>query len=283
MPVAKLLHQPSRRAVIARGVLALITASAVVAAPASAATRTATSSVTGMNATLSGTQLTVTPSDRFSRAFLNSVKGRPVTVACVTGADDLVRIIDEDSLVPTANFDVAFLGGPASWPAGGNSLTYTLARDVSEHVDGCLVARRPAAAATFGFDELGRAVLDEGLAEQRLLLAHEAAKQIARARSDRRFPAPRALAAAIAASEPQLEVAFARDVRRARRNGVVYVIGMGSSMKQVFLAHRQDDGQPVELVGRRRGDAELTSAGEGEEILGTAPDEVVGRRRPATR
>ena len=283
MPVAKLLHQLSRRAVAARGAVALVAASAFVVAPASAATRTATSPVTGYDATLSGTQLTVTPGERYSRAFLNTVQGRPVTVACVTGAEDLAGIVEEDSLVPTANFDVAFLGGPASWPVGGTSFTYTLARDVSERVDGCLVGRKPAAASTFGFDELGRAVLGESLAEQRLLLAHEAAKQIARARSDRRFPAPRQLAAAIAASEPQLEVAFAPDVRRARRNDVVYVIGKGTSVKRVFLAHRQDDGQPVELRGRRRGDAELKSAGEGEEILGNAPDEVVGRRRPATR
>ena len=283
MSVAKLLLQPFRRAVIARGTLTLVTTAALVVAPASAATRTATSTVTGMNATLSGTQLTVAPSERASRAFLNTVQGRPVTVACVTGANHLVRIMEEDNLVPTGNFDVAFLGGPALWPAGADSLTYTIARDVSEQVNGCLVARKPTAAATFGFDELGRAVLGESLAEQRLLLAHEAAKQIARARSNRRFPAPRALAAAIAASEPQLEIAVAREVRQARRNDVVYVIVKGSSIKRVFLIHRQDDGQPVELVGRRRGEPELTSAGEGEESLGTPPDEVVGRRSPAAR
>ena len=282
MSAARLLHQPLRRARIARGAIALVAASAMVVAPASAATRTATSPVTGMNATLSGAQLTVTPGERVSQAFLNTVRGRPVTVACFSGAEQLVRIVDERSLVPTADFDVGFLGGPASWPAGSDSLAHTLPRDVSEQVDGCVVAREVAAAATFGFGEFGRGVLAEGLAEQRLLLAHEAAKQIARARSDRRFPAPRALAAAIAASEPQLQVAFARDVRRARRNDVVYVIGRGTSIKRVSLAHRQNDGQPVQLEGRRRGEAELQSAGEGEQV-GLVPDGDVVRRRPAIR
>lgn len=283
MPVETPLSQPSPPATIARGVFAAFAAAALVASPASAATRTASSPVTGMNATLSGSQLTVTPGERFSRAFINTVQGRPVTVACVTGAEDLVRIIDEDSLVPTSNFDVAFLGGPALWPADGQSLSYTLSRDVSERVDGCVVARKPAAASTFGFDELGRGVLTEGLAEQRLLLAHEAAKQIARARADRRFPGARALTAAIAASEPQLDVAFARSPRRARRNDVVYLIGRGTSFKRVVLAYRQHDGQPVVLEGRRRGDAQIESPDEGVETIGLAPGDDVGRRRPAGR
>lgn len=266
-------------------VLVLMAASVVVAAPASAATRTASSPVTGMNATLSGTQLTVTPSERYSRAFIETVQGRSVTVACVTGAEDFVRVTDESSgsLVPTGDFDVAVLGGPALWPGSSMSLSYTLPRDVSERADGCLVGRDEAAAAAFGFGAVGRAVLDEGLAEQRLLLAHVAAKQIARARTDRRFPAPRALATAIAASEPQLDVAFARTVRKARRNDVVYVIGRRTNIKQVTLAHRQNDGQPVELLGRRRGDPQVNEAGEAERIPVMPPDEVVGRRRPATR
>lgn len=278
MPAETPLNPPAR---IVRCLLGALAVCALVAAPAAAATRTATSPVTGMNATLSGTQLTVTPGERFSRAFLNTVQGRPVTVACVTGAEDLVRVVDEDSLVPSTDFDVALLGGPALWPAGSTSLSYTLPRDVSERADGCLVARKPAAASAFGFGDLGRGLLGEGLGEQRLLLAHEAAKQIARARADRRFPAPRALAAAIAASEPQLDVAFARDPRRARRNDVVYVIGRGTSHKRVVLAHRQNDGQPTILEGRRRGDAEVRSPGGEGETIGFAPNDESGRRRPA--
>lgn len=283
MPVETPLSQLSLCATIARGLLASLAAAALIASPASAATRTASSPVTGMTATLSGSQLTVTPGERFSRAFLNSVQGRPVTVACVTGAEDLVRVIDEDSLVPTSDFDVSFLGGPALWPADGQSLAYTLARDVSDHVDGCVVARKPAAASTFGFNELGRGVLTEGLAEQRLLLAHEAAKQTARARADRRFPDVRALTRAIAASEPQLDVAFASSPRRARRNDVVYVIGRRTNLKRVVFAYRQDDGQPVVLEGRRRGDARIQAPDEGGEIIGYAPGDEVGRRRPAAR
>lgn len=283
MPAETLLTAPRTGAALLRCLIAGVAVAVAVGwvAPASAATRTATSPVTGMNASLSGTQLTVTPGERFSRAFLSTVQGRQVTVACVTGGEALVHAIDEESFVPTAGFDVAFLGGPAPWPAGGTSLSYTLPRDVSETVDGCLVGRQPAAASAFAFNELGRGVLMEGLPEQRLLLAHQAAKQIARARDDRRFPAPRRLAAEIAASEPQLSVAFARDVRRARRNDVVYVIGRTSDFRRVVLAHRQDDGLPLQLRGRRRGDAELVSP-EARERL-PIPGDDVGRRRPAGR
>lgn len=282
MPHEKPLDRPSLRATLGRGMVAALVVSALVTTTAIAATRTTSSEVTGMNATLSGAQLTVSPGERFSQAFLSSVQGRAVTVACVTGAEDLVRIVDEDSLVPSGDFDVAFLGGSALWPAGSDSLSYTLPRDVSERADGCLVGRKPAAASTFGFNELGRGVLGEGLAEQRLQLAHEAAKQVARRRADRRFPAPRALASAIATSEPQLDVAFARNLRGARRNDVVYVIGEATNIKRVLLAHRQDDGQPVELEGRRRGDGEVSSL-ENEPIVGTVPGEEIGRRRPAGR
>ena len=257
--------------------VAVSAVSAVAAAPAMAATRTATSPVTGMNATLTGTQLTVTPGERFSRAFLNTVQGHPVAVACVTGGEALVRVVDEESLLPTSDFDVAFLGGPAPWPADSQSLTYTLSRDVSERVDGCIVAREPAAASTFAFNELALGVLGEGLAEQRLLLAHQAAKQIARARPDRRFPHARALAGTIAASERQLDVAFARNVRSARRNDVVYVIGRSTDFKRVRLAYRQDDGLPVQLTGRRRGDAEVEVPDSDERVL-PVPSDGVGRR-----
>lgn len=254
-----------------------VLASAVAVAPATAATRTATSPVTGMNATLAGTQLTVTPGERFSRAFLKTVQGRPVTVACVTGGEDLVRVVGEETLLPAFDFDIAILGGPAPWPAESRSLTYSLSRDVSERVDGCVVAREPAAASTFAFNELARGVLGEGLAEQRLLLAHEAAKQIARARPDRRFPHARALAGTIAASEPQLDVAFARNVRAARRNDVVYVIGRSTSFKRLRLAYRQDDGLPVQLTGRRRGDALVEAPGSHGDVL-PVPGADVGRR-----
>ena len=280
MPAEKLLNLPSLRTNVALGTTVAV-AVALTAAPASAATRSAASPLTGMQATLSGTQLTVTPGERASRAFLNNVGGRTVAVACVTGAEDLVRIVDEQTLLPNASFDVAVLGGPAPWPAGSDSLTYSLPRDVSDRVDGCVVGREAAAASAFGFDELGRALLDEGLAEQRLLLAHEAAKQIARARADRRFPAPRALARAIAASEPQLDVAFARDARRARRDDVVYVLGRGTNVKRVVLAHREDGGQPTLLEGRRRGDATVgsRSGNDGtDETVGLTPGEDVGRR-----
>lgn len=271
------------RAIAARSALAAVAAATLVANPAPAATQSASSPVTGMNATLSGTQLTVTPGERVSQAFLRDVQGRPVTVACVTGGEDLVLALSEDSLVPTSAFDVAFLGGPTLWPAGATSLTYTLARDVSEQADGCLVGRDPAAASTFGFNELGRGVLAEGIAEQRLLLAHEAAKQIARARTDRRFPSPRALAAAIAESEPQMQVALARSLRRARQNDVVYVIGRATDHRRVLLAYRQDDGQPVQLKGRRRGEAQISSFETSEEVIGYAPGNDPGRRRPAAR
>ncbi len=266
---------------ILRCLLAAVAIATCVAAPASAATKTAASPVTGMSATLTGTQLSVTPGERYSRAFLRSVQGSPVTVACITGGEDLVRVIDENSLVPNAAFDVAFLGGPATWPAGATSFSYTLARDVSASVDGCVVAHEPGAPSIFGFNELGRAALTESIGEQRLLLAHVAAKQIARARSNRRFPAARRLAAAIAASEPQLRIGFSRDIRRAGRNDVVYVIGRSTDTR-ILLSYRQDDGQPVLLRGRRRGEPQLSSPGARSD-LPSIPGDDVGRRRPAAR
>ena len=281
MPLATNLARTPVGTRALRCIVAAVATAGIAAGPAFAATRTASSPVTGMNATLAGTQLTVTPGERVSSAFLRSVQGRPVTVACATGGEDLMRIAEGETLVPDFNFDFAVLGGPAAWPSGGNSLSYTLARDVSEKVDACLVGRDPAALSTFGFNALGRGVLREGLAEQRLLLAHHAAKLVARDRPSRRFPSARSLAAALAASEPQLQVAFAPTVRRARRNDVVYVIGRGTSFKRVHLAHRENDGQPVELEGRRRGEPELKSP-ERESGLMPGPHED-GRRRPRAR
>ena len=281
MPDQTSLTPSPLRAAILSGLLAAVALLACVAAPAPAATKSAASPVTGMTATLAGTQLTVTPGQRFSRAFQRSVQGNAVTVACVTGAEEMVRVVDEESLMPESGFDVAFLGGPATWPAGANAFSYALGRDVSASVDGCVVAHEPGAASTFGFNELGRAALAEGVAEQRLLLAHVAARQLARAREDRRFPAPRRLAAAIAASEPQLRIGFSRTIRRAGRNDVVYVIGRSTGTR-VLLSHRQDDGQPVLLRGRRSGEPQVSSPGD-RSGLPRIPGDEIGGRRPAGR
>ncbi len=255
---------------------AVVAAGLVGAAPAGADTRSASSSVTGMEATMNGAQLTVAPGARPSAAFLRSVQGRPVTVACFNGAEALVGVLEEESVVPTGNFDAAFLGGPAPWPSGSTSMTHALTRDVSATVDGCVVGRALAVASTFGFNELGRAVLQEGIGPQRLTLAHYAAKFTARDRDDSRFPGARRLAADIARSEPQLEVAYAPSVRRATRNEVVYVVGRGTDFKSVSLAYRENDGQPVELRGRRRGEPML-SMPEESDVPVPAPDDVAGR------
>lgn len=255
---------------------AVVAAGLIAAAPAGADTREATSPITGMEATMSGAQLTVTPGPTPSAAFLRSVQGRPVTVACANGAEALTGVIEEGSVVPTGNFDAAFLGGPAPWPAGSTSMTHALTRDVSATVDGCVVGRALAVASTFGFNALGRAALQDGIDEQRLALTHYAAKFVARDRDDSRFPSARRLAADIAESEPQLDVAYAPTVRRATRNDVVYVIGRGTDFKRVSLAYRQNDGQPVRLEGRRRGEPTISLPEEAEVPVPT-PDEVTGR------
>lgn len=255
---------------------AVFVAGLIAAAPAGADTRDATSPVTGMEATVTGAELTVTPGPTPSGAFLRSVQGRAVTVACLNGAEALVGVIEEESVVPTGNFDAAFLGGPAPWPARSTSMTHALTRDVSATVDVCIVGRAVAVAATFGFNELGRAALEDGIGEQHLALAHHAAKFIAQDRDDSRFPSARRLAGGIAASEPQMDVAYAPTLRRATRNDVVYVIGRGTDFKSVSLAYRQNDGQPVRLVGRRRGEAML-SLPEESDVPVPAPDEVAGR------
>lgn len=245
------------------------------------ATRTATSPSTGMSATLEGARLAVSPGPRMSSTFLRSVQGRPVTVACASGAEDLVEIVDEQSLVPSGPFDFSFVGGPALWPAGATSLSYTLPRDVSEAADLCVVGRDLEVAATFGFSGLATGLLSETLGTQRLALAHGAAKTVARERDDRRFPSPRTLARAIAASEPQMEVDFARTVRRATRNDVVYVIGSRTSIKRVRLAHRQNDGQPTILDGRRRGAPQIEEPGSSDFVPSAGDGDE--RRRGADR
>lgn len=255
---------------------ALIAGGLVAAAPAAADSREAISPVTGMKATMSGAQLTVAPGSTPSSAFLRSVQGRAVTVACASGAEALIGAIEEGSQVPTGNFDAAVLGGPAPWPAGSDSLTHALTRDVSATVDGCVVGRAAAATSGFAFNALGRAALEDAIDEQRLALAHHAAKFAARDRDDSRFPSARRLTAEIAESEPQLDVAYSRTVRRARRNDVVYVIGRRTDFKRVSLAYRQNDGQAVRLEGRRRGEPTISFPEESDVPVPT-PDEVTGR------
>ncbi len=274
------VDRPSPFRLSLRYLSAVVAAGLVAATPAGAETRNAPSPVTGMEATMTGAQLTVTPGAHPSTAFLRSVQGRPVTVACVNGAEALVGVLEEESLVPTGNFDAAFLGGPAPWPAGSTSLTHALTRDVSATVDGCVVGRALAVASTFGFNSLGRALLQEGIDQQRLALAHHAAKFVAQDRANSRFPSARRLAADIAESEPQMQVAYAPTVRRATRNDVVYVLGRGTDFKRVTLAYRQNDGQPVELEGRRRGQPTLINMPEESDVPVPDPDDGAGRLPP---
>lgn len=275
--------RPSRRSLARCGAGAFATlASFLLLAPAvaQAASKTATSVSTGMNATLEGAQLTVSPGTRVSSTFLRSVQGHPAVVACVSGAQDLFELVDQETLMPSGAFDVGFVGGPTLWPASATTLTYTLSRDISERADGCVVGRNPATSATFAFNTVAGELLEEGLPLQRLALAHGAAKLIARGREDHRFPSARALARGIAAAEPQMEVDFARSVRRATRNDVVYVIGAGTSFKSVQLAYRQNDGQPVLLEGRRRGEPAVEEPSASLAVPDTDGDE---RRSPARR
>ena len=277
MPAEPPVDRPSpfRRSII-RCLSALIAGGLVAAAPAGADTREASSPVTGMRASLIGAQLTVAPGPSPSAAFLRSVQGRAVTVACSSGAAALVAAVEEGSAVPTGSFDASFLGGPAPWTAGSSSMTHGLARDVSATVDGCIVGRAPAIASAFAFNALGRSVLDDAIDEQRLALAHHAAKFAARDRHDSRFPSARRLAAEIAESEPQMDVAFSRTVRHATRNDIVYVIGRRTSFKRVSLAYRQNDGQAVRLEGRRRGEATIILPEDADVPVPTR-DDVSGR------
>jgi hypothetical protein len=277
------VRRAGRRVVIRhRRRLAATLGAALLLTPAAAhgATRAATSASTGMTATLEGAQLTVSPGPSVSSTFLRSVQGRPVTVACVSGAGDLVELVEGESLVPSGAFDFSFLGGPALWTARATTLAYTLPRDVSERADGCVVGRDLNMAAAFGFNVLARSALDETLGVQRLALAHGAAKVVARERGDRRFPSPRSLARAIAKAEPQMDVGFSRTVRRARRNDVVYVIGARSNFKRVQLSYRQNDGQPILLDGRRRGEPDIEEPESAFSVPGIQGDE---RRRGAGR
>ena len=249
-------------------------ASLMPAGPAGAATRTATSPATGMTLSLDGAQVTVSPGARVSTAFLASVQGRAVTVACISGVTDLIAMVDdleEGALTVSRPFDASILGVPARWPASSTSLSATLPRDVSSSADGCVVSGpRNDLAATFAFTAVGQELLAEAVPEQKLHLAHAAAKAAARARSDHRFPPARRLAAAIAASEPQLEVGFARNRGAARRQGVVYVVGNHTTIKHVELSYREDDGIH-RLSGRRRGGGEVSQSG-GESGTFIAPD-----------
>jgi hypothetical protein len=255
----RLLRTSARGAPRRTGGLVAILAGGLLltSAAADAATWTGTSASTGMTATLEGAQLTVSPGARFSSTFMRSVQGRAVTVACAAGAQDLIELIDERSPVPSGTFDFSLVGGPVLWSPGATTLSYTLPRDISERADGCLVGHDADVAAGFGFNPLATGVVDDGLGLQRLTLAHGAAKSIARARTNRRFPSPRALARRIAAAEPQMRVAFAPTIRRARRNGVVHVVGSETSFKRVQLSYRDNDGQPTVLEGRRRGEPDI--------------------------
>lgn len=285
MPLATShFFRPSRRSLARDGASAVAALAALLMLTpgvAHGATKTAPSASTGMSAALDGAQLTVSPGTRVSSTFLRSVQGRTVAVACVNGAQDLFELIDEETLLPSGAFDVGLVGGPAQWPAGATTFTYTLPRDISERADACFVGRDPATSATFAFNTVAGELLEEGLPAQRLTLAHGAAKLIARGRENRRFPSARALARGIAAAEPQMDVAFARTVRRATRNDVVYVIGAETDFKSVQLAYRQNDGQPVLLDGRRRGEPAV----EEPETSLPVPEEADGdeRRRPARR
>lgn len=278
------LRTPSRRrpgrATVGRLGLAIVAALILAPAAAPAATRTATSPATGMDATLEGARLTFSPGDRVSQTFLRSVRGKTVAVACVSGAQGVVELISRGDALPTGSFDVSLLGGGAPWPFDSRSFTFSLPRDVSEQVDGCFAGRSFELGATFGFTPTAQVVLADSLPEQRLQLAHGAAKLAAHARPNRRFPAARRVAQLITVSEPQMQVAYARNLRAVRHNDIVYVVGRHTSFKRIELAYRQDGGQPVTLSGRRHGTASV----EQPEAEVPMPDPSVdGRRRPALR
>src|SRR5688572_11844951 len=113
---------------------AVALASLMPAGPAAADVRTGTSPATGMTMSLDGAQITVSPGAGVSTAFLASVQGKAVTVACISGLTDLIAMVDdleEGAVTVTRPFDAAILGGPASWPASSTSLSAALPRDVS--------------------------------------------------------------------------------------------------------------------------------------------------------
>ncbi len=238
----------------------ILAAATVLLAPVAAlgATNTASSPVTGMNLTMDGARVTVSAGATPSRAFLQSVQGQSVVIACSAGLESFLGSLDASrDGYPDRPFDTSFLGGPVRWPAGATSASYDLPRDVSDSADGCIVGHvghRFELASTFAFSAQAQAVLAEESGEQRLALAHHAAKLIARQRPDKRFPQARALTVAVAASEPQMKVAYARNIAAARRNDVVYIIGADTTYKRVQMAYRTAGEDPLRLVGRRVGE-----------------------------
>ncbi len=226
-------------------------------AVAQADVKTAVSPPTGVQATLNGTQVNFAPTAETSSTFLRSVQGRRVAVACVAGVKALSELVitSQGDEPPLGFFDVSTVGGFVDWPAGASSLSVTLPRDVSATADGCAVGRD--LLATFGFSAEANQLLAEETPALSLRLAYGAAKATARARKNESFPAADKLAAAIAKSEPQLKVAVAGQVRKARRNGVVYVIASETNKQAVKLTYRRGGGLPTVLDGRPRGHANV--------------------------
>lgn len=178
-------------------------------------------------------------------------------VACVAGVKALGELVaaSQSEEPPLGFFDVSTVGGFVDWPAGSSSLSVTLPRDVSATADGCAVGRD--ILASFGFSAEANQLLAAETPSLSLRLAYGAAKATARARKNNAFPAADKLAAAIAKSEPQLKVAVAGKVRKARRNGVVYVIASETDKQAVQLSYRHGGGVPTILDGRPRGRAHI--------------------------
>lgn len=247
---------------------------------AQAADKSAVSAPTGMQVTLSGANLTFSAGEKASSTFLREVQGHRVIVACAAGVESLLELTvaaEQAADLPTGTFDASVLGGFVDWPAGATSMSYTLPRDVSEQVDGCLVGRE--LTATFGFGAQAQKLLVESVGEEKLALAFGAAQAVARERQNRSFPAARRLVAAIAAREPQLTIAYAPSVRAARRDDVIYVIGAGTSQRKLRLAHRRNGELPAVSTGGRRGQAEVDVPRDSETPLGgrVGIDKTVGR------
>lgn len=252
-PSRRVARRSSSHRLLGFPVAALAAVSLLAPAGAQAATHSSVSPVTGMQVQIDGVRVTVSPGATPSTAFLRSVEGKTVMVECFAGFQNLYEAVTDSPDGPMIGpFDASFLGGSVHWPAGASSVSYELPRDVSETVDGCAVGR--ALATTVGFSAQGQALVEEDLGAPRLMLAHRAAKDIARARTDRRFPSARQLTAQLARSEPQMKIGYAKSIVAARRNNVVYVIEAGTDEKFVRLIHRENDGQPIRLVGRRRGE-----------------------------